>query len=94
MSTRTMFSCANGTTVYQPRVQPWEWGGEHGCVPKERRIDRVRGGNPAICGVPSERGNRWLVCGAPLEQSMMPPCRSVNRGDLLCRNRFPTSSST
>jgi hypothetical protein len=94
-------SCANGTTAYQPRVQPWEWDGGYGCVLKERRIGRARVGGATICGVPSERGVGGplfpgrcalfpgrcpgLVCMAPLE----PKTHVIESS---CRNLSPTFS--
>ena len=49
--------------AYQPRATPWVWAWHDSSVLKERRIGRARVGDPAICGVPSERGHG--ACGFP-----------------------------
>ena len=85
MSAQDISSCANGTTAYQPRVEPWEQRPAHPRVLKGRRIPWHHQPAPEPCGVPSERirfsfpvpGLRpGLVCNAPLGQSMPLLCRA------------------
>ena len=72
MRARGIVTCANGTTAYQPRVQPWEWDEAYGCVLKERRIVRALGNGATVCGVPSERGTRRAEIPRALPWAGMP----------------------